>query len=150
MTPTDDGEQPGRAGAGSGSPVTVNVDDAEVDRRAAEQADQNGAAASDEDQHDPDQRLDEGEHPAADVVGDLAAEQGGAGQEGHAGAEADAATTQQRDRQVRRQRQQHHGRRRRSTIDRPNSRRRDRSRAITRAERDAEPRPTKTAPNSRP
>ena len=60
-------------------------------------------------QDEPGADLHDGEDPAAHLVGDLAAEQGGAGQERHAGARADQHRAEQRHGQVDGQRQEHDG-----------------------------------------
>ena len=90
----------------------------------------NGTAASASDEHDPDQRLQQREHPPAHLVVDVGAQQRHAGQVGDAGAEADAEHEDHRERDLRHDRRSGSGRPRRRRCASPNSRRRDSSRAM--------------------
>ena len=98
---------------------------ADGELRVAAEADQHAGQRDGQHQHDPGAGLHEGEHPAAYVVGDLAAEQRGAGQERHAGADADQQRADDRRSTGARRRPAGRPAAPASTIYRPNQRRRD-------------------------
>jgi len=98
----DAGREQQQAGGGDVDPE---------DQARAAQADHEGGQGHGEQQGQLGTGLDEGEHPAADVVADLAPQQRGAGQERHSRADPDADGREHRDHQVPGEREDRDGQR---------------------------------------